>query len=142
LPQGSSPAAGVNGAKMTIEWNDSFCIGDVEINQQHQYLFSLINRFLTAGTKQEQTLCVIHLFKYTREHFAYEEDLMRKVRFPEYEAHVMMHDRLVSRLGELSQHIVNDTLDIQELEGFIREWALGHIPKADARLARYLNRDS
>jgi len=124
---------------MTIEWSDSFNIGDDEINEQHKYLFRLVNDVLRSTSKVELTGCVIHLFKYTREHFAYEEELMRKVKFNEYDAHVQMHERLVSRLGALGWHISNDTLDKKELETFIMDWALNHIPKADARLSKFLN---
>jgi hemerythrin len=123
---------------MAIEWDDSYRIDDDEINHQHQTLFRYVNDFLSATSSAEMTLCVIHLFKYTRQHFAYEEELMRKVGFPHYEQHLRMHDRLVSRLGALGDSIVQSTMDRAELEVFISDWALGHIPNADAQLARYL----
>ena len=123
---------------MAIEWNQSYSIGDAEIDAQHQTLFRLVNEFLDATDKAQLMLAVIHLFKYTRQHFSYEEDLMRKLKFDEYEAHVRMHERLVERLGVLGSAIAQDRVDKIELEQFIKDWALGHIPKADARLARFL----
>lgn len=123
---------------MAIEWNESYSIGDEEIDEQHKYLFRLVNEFLEASDKSQLTLTVIHLFKYTRKHFSYEEELMRKVGFDEYEAHVRMHEKLVNRLGQLGTDIVNDSLDKAELERFVKDWAFGHIPKADARLAKFL----
>jgi hemerythrin len=128
------------GDEMVIAWSDSYNIGDVEIDEQHKYLFRVVNDFLNAKDKVELTECVIHLYKYTRNHFAYEEELMRRVNFKEYDAHVQMHEQLASRLATLGWHISNDTLDMQELETFIRDWALCHITKADARLANYLKR--
>lgn len=123
---------------MAIEWSDSFNIGDEEINEQHRYLLRLVNDVLNAISRVELTGCVIHLFKYTREHFAYEEALMRKVNFDEYDAHVQMHDRLVTQLGALGRNISNDTLDKEVLESFFMDWAVNHIPEADARLSRFL----
>jgi hemerythrin-like metal-binding protein len=123
---------------MAIEWSDNFSVGDKDIDEQHQHLFRLVNRFLAAGNKVEQGICANHLFQYTRNHFGYEETIMRRVNFDEYDSHVWMHEMLIARLRTLSQHINDETLDRQELEEFVQDWALGHIPKADARLASYL----
>lgn len=123
---------------MTIEWDDSYCIADDEINEQHQLLFRYVNDFLRAETDVAMTHSVIQLFKYTRQHFAYEEALMREVNFPEYEAHLRMHDHLVSRLGVLGDRIADGSIDRTEIETFIKDWALGHIPRADAQLANFL----
>jgi hemerythrin len=83
--------------------------------------------------------CARDLFQYTRDHFAYEEDLMLRVGFPSYEAHVKSHQLLISRLNALSQQISDDMLDRSEMEHFIKHWALFHIPKADFQLAEYLS---
>jgi hemerythrin len=138
LPAKQIARQGHTGDNMTIQWSDSFNVDNGEINAQHQYLFRLVNDVLNADSKVELTGCIIHLFKYTRKHFAYEEALMRKVKFDEYDAHVLIHDRLVSRLGALGQHIANDTLDKEELKDLIMDWALHHVSKADARLSEFL----
>lgn len=123
---------------MTIEWDNSYCIDDDEINEQHQLLFQYVNDFLRAETDMAMTHSIIQLFKYTRQHFAYEEALMREISFPQYEQHLRMHDHLVSRLGALGDRIANGTINRAEVEGFIKDWALGHIPRADAQLATFL----
>ena len=124
---------------MSLEWNESFRVGDPEIDRQHQYLFALANKFLLAQDKLALMSCARDLFQYTRDHFAYEEDLMLRAGFPSYEAHVKSHQLLISRLNVLSQQISDDKLDRNEMEGFIQHWALFHIPKADAKLADYLS---
>ncbi len=123
---------------MTIDWDDSYCIADDEINEQHQLLFRYVNDFLEAQTRPAMTYSIIQLFKYTRQHFAYEEALMREVNFPHYEQHLRMHDQLVSRLGALGEQIADGTVDRAALEVFIKDWALWHIPHADAQLADFL----
>lgn len=123
---------------MTIAWNDSYLIGDDAVDAQHQQLFKLANRFLAATDKASLTLCAMQLYKYTREHFEYEEALMRKFSFPDHKAHMEGHNRLIARLNLVGKCIENDTLNKQELEEFITDWALHHIPNEDARLASYV----
>ena len=123
---------------MAIEWKESYKIGDAEIDVQHEELFRLINRFLEARDKPSMTLCAMQLFKYTREHFAHEEKLMRELDYPEFKAHIAWHDVLIDRLNQLSSHIANDTLQLAELEAFLSDWALHHISREDARLVAYV----
>ena len=123
---------------MAITWDERYRIDDEEINAQHQTLFDLVNALMDAKGDSELTLCVIHLFKYTRQHFAYEEALMREVKFPFYEQHLLMHDALVSRLGALGTSIAKGEVNRPEIESLIMDWALGHIPNADAQLARFV----
>lgn len=124
---------------MAIEWNDSYDIGDVQINHQHRRLFALANQALRANDGTELRDCVAHLFDYIDEHFAYEEALMRRVNFPEYEAHVQSHLRLKDRLHALSDQDAGRPGYKLELEQLVAHWALFHIPHEDARLADYLN---
>ncbi len=53
---------------MTLLWQDSYKIGDADIDAQHQKLFDLVNTFLAATDKAGLTLGAMRLFKYTREH--------------------------------------------------------------------------
>lgn len=124
---------------MTIEWNDSYDIGDVQINHQHRRLFVLANHVLRATEKAELLDCVVRLFQYIEEHFAYEEALMRKVNFPMLGEHVQSHQELIARLESLSGQDLADAAYKAALETLVRDWALGHIPHEDAKLAEYLN---
>ena len=125
---------------MTIEWKDSYQVGDAMIDEQHQQLFKLANKILTAEDKAAQTLCAMQFYQYTREHFEYEESLMRQVNYPDYPGHIVWHNQLITRLNLASQYIEKGTLDKQDLEAFITDWALQHIPVHDAQLAAYLNK--
>lgn len=124
---------------MTIAWNDSYDIGDVQINHQHRRLFALANHVLRSTEKAELLDCVVRLFQYIEEHFAYEEALMEKVNFPMLADHVQSHQRLIARLESLSGEELDDAAYKAALESLVRDWALGHIPHEDAKLAEYLS---
>lgn len=95
---------------MTRHWQDSYKIGDAEIDAQHQKLFDLVNTLLAATDKVGLRLGAMSLFKDTREHFAQEESLMDKLKYPAIKAHVEQHNALLSRLNAVADSICKDTL--------------------------------
>lgn len=123
---------------MAMEWRDSYKIGDPNIDAQHQHLFALTNQFLVADDKGALTACAMQLYKHTREHFEHEERLMRKVGYPDVLAHTERHNRLLSRLNVISEHIGQDCVNRDDVESLMWDWALHHVPEDDAKLAMYL----
>ena len=123
---------------MSLEWKDGYKIGHDEIDAQHQQLFKLVNTVLAAKDKATLTACAMALFQYTREHFAHEEALMKRLDYPAMAAHQAQHESLISRLNEVSARIANGTLDHQVLEVFLTDWLLNHIANSDIKLATYI----
>lgn len=124
---------------MTFEWDEKFRIGENAIDHQHQVLIQLANEFLDATGKPALERCVQQLLEYTRNHFEYEEILMRRFNYAEYDAHRHAHADLLARLERLSHRISNDSLDKMELELFLRYLTVIHIPQVDAKLAEFLS---
>ena len=123
---------------MQVEWKDSYLIGESNLDAQHQRLFVLVNQFLQAKDKGERTHCAMQLYTHTREHFAYEERLMRACDFPSLRLHTYAHLQMLSDLNTVSNHIQDGTLEPEELVKLLGNWALVHIPVHDAQLAAYL----
>lgn len=123
---------------MSLEWKDSYKIGRADIDAEHQHLFKLVNTVLAAKDKGALTACAMALFQYTREHFAHEEQLMKRLNYPAMLEHQTQHDDLISRLSEVSARIANDTLDHLVLEAFLSDWLLNHIATSDVKLAAYI----
>lgn len=124
---------------MTFQWNESFRVGEEAIDHQHQVIVRLANEFLNCTGKPALERCVQQLMEYTRNHFEYEEILMRRVNYIDYEAHAQAHAELLARLDKLSHRISNDTLDKMELELFLRYLTDIHIPQVDSKLAEFLS---
>jgi hemerythrin len=123
---------------MPVQWNDSYLIGDAEIDAQHRHFFELANAFLAAEGKGALTTCAMAIYKHTREHFGHEEALMRQVGFPEWQQHAQWHDRMIERLNAISLSIHAERVNKQDLMDLAEDWALNHIPVHDAKLSRYL----
>lgn len=123
---------------MSIQWSDSYKIGNAEIDAQHEELFRRANQFLEATGKPALVAFAISLYKYTRNHFAQEEQLMLEIAYPDYQVHKQQHEALILKLDALARNITDDALNKTEFAEFTTYWLLKHIGSTDTKLAAYL----
>jgi len=114
-----------------------------EIDSQHETLIGLVNRLhetmLQGADKAAMDGLLSQLIEHTRTHFSYEEQLMSKTGYPEYEAHKSQHNRLMQHLEDLAEGYQNGELLLSfavvlDLKG----WATVHIEKSDKPLGAFL----
>ncbi len=125
---------------MQVQWSESYCVGDDQIDAQHAYLFSLANEVFAADSQADLRICFMKLYKYVREHFADEEALMVEVAFPGFRFHADLHDALLARLNALSVKIGKRQWDKRDVHAFMSEWLLQHIRQEDAQLVEHVLR--
>lgn len=123
---------------MTLQWQESYKTGDAEIDTQHQALFEHVNQFLAATDSAGKLRQATALLQHTREHFVHEEQLMRRVSYPESGMHAKLHADLLVRLNALTERLGHDTVIDSELEEFLGTWLVHHMATADAKLASYI----
>ena len=123
---------------MTIQWSDTYRIGNPDIDAQHEELFRRANQFLVASGKPALVAFAISLYRYTRQHFAREEELMRAINYPEFDAHKQQHEALIARLDVLTRSIADDAVNKAEFEEFTGYWLLKHIGSSDTKLAAFI----
>jgi hemerythrin len=122
-----------------LQWKDSFKIGDAAIDEQHRELFSRATNILAATSHEGQVISAMRLFQYMRTHLSHEEELMRRIQYPDVEAHTLEHHGLIARLNTISLKIANENLVKADLEEFLGDWFLKHMETADTDLARFAN---
>ena len=123
-----------------ISWIEDYCVGDAMIDSQHRYLFCLANDLLASGTKAELTDNAMKLFRYAHEHFDHEEAVMRKIEYPAYQEHIVMHEMLITQLSAISNDIRKDQWSATTLQRFMNEWLTSHIVKEDAKLGGFIKK--
>jgi hemerythrin len=123
---------------MFIEWDDSYSVNHSFLDDQHKELFGLANKIFECTTLDTIIPCFMQLFKYVRKHFKYEEDIMREEFFSFYEEHSSLHDKMLDRLGELSDSIGKGDLDLMGIHEFMSAWLLDHILVEDKKLVIFL----
>jgi hemerythrin len=119
-----------------VLWNDSVSIKNVEIDNQHKILFNLLNDLhdaMTEGKGRQMVGDTLKgLFEYTKTHFIYEEQLMKKISSPKYAYHKSQHDQFVLKVMQLSKDFQEGKATITiEITSFVKDWLVNHIQGVD-----------
>lgn len=125
---------------MAIEWQDSYQLGDAEMDAQHQLLFGLVNTLLAATEKSSLAEALANLFSHTRAHFTHEENSMRLLAYPGMNAHVEQHNTLMSKLTNVAELLDDYSLDMANLESFLSAWLYNHIETLDKQLVSFIRK--
>ncbi|AHC16577.1 bacteriohemerythrin [Salinispira pacifica] len=126
-----------------LEWTDDMSVGNPIIDTQHRRLIDLVNDFhraLENGRGQESISFVLdNLNDYIEMHFRSEEALFRISDYPEKDAHMEEHRRLMERVEEYLKRFKsgNKYLTVEILD-FIQEWVEHHIKVTDAGYKDYI----
>jgi hemerythrin len=124
-------------------WQAKYSVGIPEIDAQHKKLIGLINELFKAmrvgGGDQIMAKLFESLLQYTQQHFAFEENLMRKGRYSGLEAHLEEHRKLISQVQELRTKFLSGKITISiQVMTFLKEWLQAHILGSDAKYAHVL----
>ncbi len=133
---------------MSIAWRDAMSVGDPVIDEDHRHLVDLINNFETAvsGVINHKRIArvLLGLVEYTGEHFAREEDLQLKVRYPFHDSHRRSHRDVLKKLSDIVA-VYTKTPDgperdrmVTDLGTFLKEWLVDHIIQSDLRMKPYI----
>ena len=126
-----------------ITWNASLETGNTVVDNDHKVLIKQINLLgdaLKAGTAKDQLATMIaFLNKYTREHFAREEQIMKDVTCPTTGQNCTAPKLLVAKLdgwvAKLNAGGASTSL-VLEIYKESSEWLRSHIVGIDSPLKR------
>ncbi|MCB9958153.1 MAG: hemerythrin family protein [Rhodospirillaceae bacterium] len=128
---------------MPLVWDETLCVGHKGIDDDHEHLVALYNRFEEAVHRGEsgaiivETVCA--LAEYSMSHFTREEHAMIRSRYPRYDEHKVLHDGFLEQLTALANVVEQHNEDIsEELLGFLKGWIVEHLMSADQDLSDYL----
>jgi len=132
-------------SKDGFEWDESYLLGNEQVDAQHRQLFDLVNdlvRFCNNGSNKEKLKNTLDfLVNYTVQHFNDEEALQISSNYPKYEEHKKLHENfklvvldLVQRFNESgsSSDLYNDVRTI------ILRWLVNHILTEDKKIGVHL----
>lgn len=128
-----------------LSWRNQYRVGVADIDQEHRYLFELINEFHDShrGGADAQALAQIlnRLVQYAEEHFRHEEESMRESEYPLHAEHCALHEALYMTLFRLSEELAAGSLRIdRDTHRFLRNWLVEHILKHDLAFGDYFAR--
>ncbi len=126
-----------------FEWKDEYSIGIKKIDEEHKNLVQNLNELyeaLKAGTGRETLEKVLsNLVAYTKTHFATEENLMMLYKYPEYEQHKAIHEKMTGNVLKLVGQYRDNTLKSPvEITNFLKDWLTKHIMRTDKKYGPFL----
>jgi hemerythrin len=129
-----------------MTWNDSFSTGVKAMDEQHKGLVNTLNELHAAmlGSKDKAATGQLldRLVKYTHDHFAAEEALMTRSKFPKFAAHLGKHKDLTAQVENFVNRYRRGELSLNvDLLMFLRDWLITHIQKEDREYGPWMNQN-
>ena len=129
---------------MTIAiWRDEYVTGHLEIDQQHQQLFSLVNHIhhLTQSAHPNRAVIYSQLQDFANcavAHFGLEESLMADHGYPNLAVHCQTHRALVNKVQTLLDKF-DPTAETQvaAVTQVLADWMVHHIRGEDRQMIRF-----
>ncbi len=126
-----------------VQWNSSYSVQVAAMDNQHQRLFELINKLHDAmgQGKGKETLPEVFesLIQYTKSHFAAEEALLTRYKYPDFAAHKKLHDDLIEKVTQLHKQFLAGDLSVSiQTRDFLKKWLIDHIKGNDQKYGIYL----
>jgi len=133
---------------MALRWRSSFSCNIKEIDFQHSRLFEISSKLNILGPIcnridfEDEILEVINELKeYTLYHFDYEEKLMEKFNYEEYNEHLREHEVFLAKVKEIEKDRSNFNRPemVRSITEFLIDWITAHILKTDMKYREFFN---
>ncbi|RDE24441.1 hypothetical protein DV711_02310 [Motiliproteus coralliicola] len=126
-----------------IELGPALHTGYTEIDNQHQRLFDLFNQLKTPASERAELLptsqVLQQISEYIDAHFSFEEQWMREVGYPDYDAHQREHAAFVEQnLQFLREYHFGGSLTEEDIARYLERWLVQHISGTDMKVVQYL----
>ena len=132
---------------MNITFDDNLITGNKTIDFQHQELIDRIRQFVSACESGDSKIKAIkmldYLDEYTNFHFQEEEELQKKVSYPELSGHHAKHEEFKTSIQELYDYLNEnegpDDQFIEQVKRNVVDWLFQHIKTFDRSVAEYIH---
>lgn len=127
-----------------FEWNPSYSVGSITIDQQHKRLLALCKKLtnLPIDNSTEGKAVFNSVLKdiafYASKHFESEEDTLRAIGYPKLGEQRSEHNEFNEQLDNFISTAANETLDRDLLKNYLEKWWINHILHSDMQYSSHL----
>ena len=128
-----------------MTWKESLAIGIPEVDKQHKELCNKVDELYAAcsqGKGAREILNTINFLEtYTLRHFADEELVQQRIKYPKYLQHKAMHTDFANQVAKLKKDAAATGLTtpmVINIINIISSWLVNHIMKVDKELQQYV----
>ena len=132
-------------AKQIVVWEDRYATGIEMVDEQHQMLVVLTNELYAAcltGSEAKEAVfkkAMSRMVEYVRKHFAEEQQLLERIKYPMFLEHKKEHDTLVKNILEAAKdHDEGKIFTPNNFVRTLRDWVFDHIGISDRLYANYV----
>lgn len=130
-----------------IEWDESFSMNNAEIDTQHKKWIEIMNELheTLIGNDSEKVMSIAadsleSMQEYAKTHFAYEEEYMQGMNYPDLAEHKSIHNAFNDRLVRYQEEIQRgETILNTVLMKVLSNWLLNHILEEDKKYCLYVS---
>lgn len=123
--------------KIQFIWDEDYIIGDPQIDEHHKGMFELASQLPDTLDVDIVKQIIMKLFRYTRKHFSYEEEMMKRFGYPNLEEHRELHNDMITKLSDISLRMFDTRQDLIDFRRFIYTWIIEHIMYQDKTFFNY-----
>ncbi|MDR2767856.1 MAG: bacteriohemerythrin [Treponema sp.] len=128
-----------------VIWDERYSVGIPLIDEQHKELIKLTNNLYKAclngseaarGHFREAVRGTVYYVKY---HFAAEEYLLKKAKYPDFTRHKKEHESFVMKILEDVRNFKDGKQFVPNVfVRYLKDWILAHIAVEDKKYADYI----
>lgn len=133
-----------NDDRMLAQWDGSLTLGIPEVDDHHRKIFEQINdlfsQMMSGNGHQAAKGAFASLEEKIKNHLRHEEELMRKIQYPDIAKHIQDHEVFGRKFVELENAFdVEDPHTATLVMEFGADWVSKHVLQHDKALADYVN---
>ena len=122
-------------------WENKYSVGVEEIDNQHKFMFTVINDLLDAidtnSTNEHLAKIIESLVKYKIFHFETEEKYFKEFNFDGAEEHIAKHHEFNTKLSDLKEKYPEYNIEFAfALVDFLEDWLIDHLMVVDQQYVK------
>lgn len=130
--------------KNAVEWSDDFSVKVSLMDDEHKVLFKLINDLNSAmidgQSSREIARILDSLIDYTEYHFNHEEEMLKKISYPNISEQEKYHKIFVDKMKEFKKELESgEVLLSVKMIDFLKDWLVSHIVNIDTKYSGFTN---
>jgi hemerythrin len=124
-------------------WHESMETGYPKVDNQHRALYELVNDLnassMLGASQERETDALSRIVRYASQHFATEEELMRRFDYSGMAEHCAVHAEFAEAVqGLVAARATGKGHSMRELAEFMENWLATHVSTFDRPLVDYV----
>ncbi|MDR2576345.1 MAG: bacteriohemerythrin [Treponema sp.] len=135
----------IDNNKDMVVWDEKYATGIDLIDTQHKELFILTNELFRACMGDNKALKGVftetmgRMVDYVRFHFSAEQEILHRIKYPEYKEHKKQHEKLIRDIIKaVTAHNKGEKFVPNQFVRTLRDWILSHIAIVDKQYVIFI----